>query len=242
MSLQNAVTGLQAAQANLSVISSNISNAQTPGYSRETIPLTSQILGGNGAGVTTGLTQRLIDDSLSRSVRTQDTAASAATTTDDYLQQIQSLFGQVNGGNSLGDVFGKFSGALQTLSTTPEDPIAQQNAVSVGQNLAQKLNEMSSGIQQTRAGIDGELANSVATLNSSLQNIAGFNIAITHAKATGQTTAALEDQRDQALDQVAKLIGVQDFVRPDGTMVVLTNTGKVLSRAGKGRSLACLHQ
>ena len=31
LSLQNALTGLQAAQANLAVISSNISNSQTPG-------------------------------------------------------------------------------------------------------------------------------------------------------------------------------------------------------------------
>jgi flagellar hook-associated protein FlgK len=228
IALQNALTGLQAAQTNLSIISSNISNAQTPGYSRESVPMQPQILGGVGAGVSVGLTQRQVDDSLSRSVRNQDTTASAATTTDNYLQQVQSLFGQVNDGNSLGDVFGKFSSALQTLSTTPDDPIAQQNAVAVGQNMAQKLNEMSSGIQQVRTGIDGDIAASVQSLNASLKNIAGFNAAITQAKSTGQPTAALEDQRDQALDDVAKLMGVQDFVRPDGTMVVLTNTGKVL--------------
>jgi flagellar hook-associated protein 1 FlgK len=64
--------------------------------------------------------------------------------------------------------------------------------------------------------------------HAQLQNIAQFNAAITHDRATGQSTAALEDQRDQALDQVAKLMGVQDFVRPDGTMVVLTTTGQVL--------------
>jgi flagellar hook-associated protein FlgK len=227
-SLQNALSGLHAAQANLSVISSNISNAQTPGYSRETIPLQSQILGGNGAGVTVGLTQRQVDDSLARSVRDQDTTTSAAMTTDSYLQQVQGLFGKVNGGNSLGDVFSKFSGALQTLSTTPEDPIAQVNAVSAGQNIVNNLNEMSSGIQQVRASVDSDIASSVSTLNTALQNIAGFNTAITHAKAADQSTAALEDQRDQELDQVAKLMGVHDFVRADGTMVVLSNTGKVL--------------
>jgi flagellar hook-associated protein 1 FlgK len=228
LSLQNALTGLQAAQANLSVISSNISNAQTPGYSRETVPLTSQIVGGTGAGVLVGLTQRQVDVNLATSARQQDTVASAATVTDNYYQQIQGLFGQVNDGNSLGDVFNKFSSALQTLSTSPEDPVAQQSAVAAGQSMAEKLNSLSSGIQQIRAGADTQLATDVETLNAQLQSIAQYNTAINRAIVTGQSTAALEDQRDRALDQVSKLIGVNDFVRPDGTMVVLTSTGQVL--------------
>src|SRR5215472_6268729 len=125
LSLQNALTGLQAAQANLAVISSNISNAQTPGYSREVVPLTTQVVGNTGAGVLVGVTQRQIDDNLANAARQQDTTASAASVTNTYFQQIQSLFGQVNDGNSLGDVFNKFSTAFQTLSTSPEDAVAQ---------------------------------------------------------------------------------------------------------------------
>lgn len=228
LSLNNALTGLQAAQTNLSVISSNIANAQTPGYSRETVPLESQIVGGNGAGVVTGLTQRQVDENLARAAREQDTIANAATTADTYFQQIQGLFGQVNSDDSLGTVFGKFASALQALAATPEDPIAQQSAVSAGQNIALKLNSMSAGVQQIRAGVDADLATSVTTLNTALQNIATYNNAITHAKANGESTASLEDQRDQALDQVSQLLGVHDFVRPDGSMVVLTTGGKVL--------------
>ena len=228
MSLQNALTGLQAAQQNLAVISSNITNAQTPGYSRETVPLSTQIVGNAGAGVLVGVTQRQVDENLAKGARGQDTAASAANTMDTYFQQIQSLFGQVNDGNSLGDVFNKFTAALQTLSTSPEDPVAQQSVVATGQTLTQKLNSISAGIQQIRSGTDAQIAVDVQTVNTQLANIAQYNQAITHDKAIGQSTAALEDQRDQALDQIAKLMGVQDFVRPDGTMVVLTTTGKVL--------------
>jgi len=228
LSLQNALTGLQAAQSNLAVISSNISNAQTPGYSRETVPLSTQVVGNVGSGVLVGVTQRQVDENLANSARQQDTVASAASATNTYFQQIQGLFGQVNDGNSLGDVYNNFATALQTLSTSPEDAVAQQNAVANAQSLAEKLNSMSSGIQQIRAGTDSQIATDVQTVNTQLQDIAQYNQAITHDKATGQSTAALEDQRDQALDQISKLIGVQDFARPDGTMVVLTTTGKVL--------------
>ncbi len=228
LSLQNALTGLQAAQANLAVISSNISNAQTPGYSRETVPLYEQIVGDTGAGVLAGLPQRQVDQNLANSAMQQDTVASAANAINTYFQQIQGLFGQVNDGNSLGDIFNKFSSAMQTLSTSPNDPIAQQGVIAAGQSLAEKLNSMSSGIQQIRAGADSQIAGDVQTVNAQLQAIAQDNAAITHAKAAGQSTATLEDQRDRALDQIAKLIGVQDFVRPDGTMVVLTTSGQVL--------------
>ena len=228
MSLQNALTGLQAAQQNLAVISSNITNAQTPGYSRETVPLSTQIVGNAGAGVLVGVTRRQVDENLANSARQQDTATGAANTMDSYFQQIQSLFGQVNDGSSLGDIYNKFTTALQTLSTSPEDAVAQQDAVAAGQSLTEKLNSMSTGIQQIRSGADAQIAVDVQTVNTQLANIAQFNQAITHDKAIGQSTAALEDQRDQALDQISKLMGVQDFVRPDGTMVVLTTGGKVL--------------
>lgn len=228
LSLQNALTGLQAAQANLAVISSNISNSQTPGYSREVVPLSTQVVATTGAGVLVGVTQREVDNNLADAARQQDTAASAASATNTYFQQIQSLFGQVNDGSSLGDVFNKFSAALQTLSTSPDDAVAQQGAVAAGQSLAQKLNSISAGIQQIRASADGQIAADVQTVNTQLQNIAQYNAAITHDKATGQSTATLEDQRDQALDQISKLMGVQDFTRPDGTMVVLTTSGQVL--------------
>src|SRR5262250_312457 len=102
LSLQTALTGLQAAQANLAVISSNITNSQTPGYSRETVPLITQVVGGVSTGVLVGVPQRQVDQNLANSALQQDTAASAASVTDTYFQQIQSLFGQVNDGNSLG--------------------------------------------------------------------------------------------------------------------------------------------
>jgi flagellar hook-associated protein 1 len=233
--VQNALSGIQAAQSNISLISSNISNAQTPGYSRETETLTPALINGAGSGVTVGIPQRQINQSLSTTARVQDTAASAAATAKSYFDQIQSLFGQVNDGSSLSDTFGTFTSALQTLSTTPNDQIAQQNAVSAAQSVATQLNTMSSGVQTIRATADGEISTDVGTVNQALQTIANINSQISHAKATGQATAALEDQRDQALDQVSKLMGVSSFVRGNDTMVVFTSTGQVLVDSTAGQ-------
>ncbi|HTZ79846.1 MAG TPA: flagellar hook-associated protein FlgK [Stellaceae bacterium] len=226
--LSNAMSGLQAAQSNIQLISSNISNAQTPGYSLETVTMTPKLLNGAGSGVQLGLAQRQINQTLATNARNQDTAANGASVANTYFQEIQNLFGQVNDGSSLSDTYGNFTSALQTLSTTPDDQISQQNVVATAGNLASQLNSLSSGIQTIRASADGDISNDVSAVNTALQQIANYNQQITHERAAGEPTAALEDQRDQALDQISKLMGVNALVRSNDTMVVFTSTGQVL--------------
>src|SRR5580658_379994 len=224
----NDVSGLTAAQANLTLISGNIANAQTPGYSRETLPQTSQILDNNGSGVDTGVAQRVSDQVLTASVRSQTSVTAAANTLNTYFQQIQNLFGQVSDANSLPDTLNQFSSALQTLATTPEDTVAQSNAVDAGQALASQLNGMSSAVQTLRGNADAEIGTSVTSANQLLTNIAGYNGAIARAQATGQSTATIADQLDQALAQLAQQMNITSFSRPDGSVVVMTGGGKTL--------------
>ncbi len=120
------------------------------------------------------------------------------------------------------------SSALQAAATTPQDPVAQGAAVSAGQQLAQTLNQLSAGIDSIRQGTDLAISTDIGTLNTALQSIANINTQVSQLRAEGQSTAVLEDQRDQALNQVAQLIGVTNFTTADGTMIVLTRTGQTL--------------
>ncbi|HWE75315.1 MAG TPA: flagellar hook-associated protein FlgK [Stellaceae bacterium] len=228
IALQDAMTGLRATQAQIQVISANIANAQTPGYSEETITQTPIRMPAGGAGVNTSIIQRVSDQLLTRQIATQTSASSAATTTNSYLQQLQTLLGQVGSGSTFTDAYNNFVSAMQTEAATPEDPVAQSAAVNAGQQLAQQLNSFSSGIQTLRAGTDSDINTAVTSLNTALNQIASLNGSIAQVKAEGQSTATLEDQRDQALTQVSQLIGVSSYERPDGSMVVLSSSGQTL--------------
>ena len=92
VALKDAITGLHATQAQIQVISANIANAQTPGYSEETITQTPIRMPAGGAGVQTSIIQRVSDQLLTTTLAKQSSASSAATTTNNYLQQLQSLF------------------------------------------------------------------------------------------------------------------------------------------------------
>jgi len=229
LSLDNAISGLQAAQTNLALISANIANANTPGYSNQTLPETTQIVAGQGGGgVSTGVAQRVTDTSLTNSLRDQNSVTSAAATLNTYYAQIQNLFGTVGAANSLADTLNQFSSALQTLSTTPEDTVAQANAITAGQQLTSQLNGLSQSIQTLRSRADSQIGAAVTQANTLINTIANDNTEIAQAHALGQSTATLEDQRDLAVQQLAQQLNIQTFTRSDDSMVVLTSGGKTL--------------
>ncbi len=234
IALQYALSGLSANQAQIQVLSGNVANAQTPGYARETLPQTSTPATFGGAGVITGQVQRAADGILQTAVLHQTSAAGAASTTDGYSQQIQNLLGQVNSGTTIADMLNRFASALQTLASTPQDPLAQQNAVNAGQQLAEQLNSLSGGIQSIRQSADNQIAADVSTVNSAVDTIATLNGQISQLQALGQPTASLQDQRDQAIAQIAKYVGINTYARPDGTVEVLTTQGKTLVDGSTG--------
>lgn len=225
--LQTALAGLDATQAQIQVISTNIANVQTPGYSQEVLPQET-VVSSAANSVETGAIQRVVNQVLNSNLVSQTTTASAASTLNTYYQQIDGILGEVSSGGTVNNALDNFLSAMQTVATTPQDPVAQGSAITAGQTLAQTLNQVSASVQSIRQGTDTELSTDVTTLNTALQSIASLNGQISQLQAEGQSTAALQDQRDQALTQVSQLIGVNSFVTSDGSMVVLTTTGQTL--------------
>ena len=58
--------------------------------------------------------------------------------------------------------------------------------------------------QDLRQQADRDIATTVDQINTRLDAIAKLNFEIARAKATGQTTADLEDQRDQAIGMLSQ--------------------------------------
>jgi len=78
IALKDAMTGLRATQAQIQVISANIANAQTPGYSEQTITQTPIRMPAGGAGVQTSIIQRISDQLLTTTLARQSSASAGA--------------------------------------------------------------------------------------------------------------------------------------------------------------------
>lgn len=229
VSLYSALSGLQTNQAALQVISENVTNANTVGYTRKIALPQTVTLDGSAAGVELGDIARNVDPHLVAESNDALSQLAAIDVQSNYYQRIQDLYGQPDSNTSISARIGDLGAALLELSATPESPALQIDAVNKAVTLAQQLNDMADQIQTLRTQADQDIAAKLRTVNDKLQAVAELNADIASRLAIGQSAADLQDQRDQAVQVLSELIGVKTFTRESGEMVVMTPDGRVLA-------------
>lgn len=229
-----AFSGLSATSVQISVTSSNISNADTTGYTEKTANQSSSVTNGVGTGVTvTGITST-VDKLLLKSLISATSDLGSADTTNTYLTSLEKLYGSTSStddsstGTSLANSIASLESALLSLASTPSSASLQSNVVSALDDVASQLRETSSGIQKLRADADQDIASSIDDVNTDLQQIADLNAAIKQTAATGQSTADLEDQRNTALQDVASKMNISYFTASNGDLQIYTTSGQAL--------------
>lgn len=229
LSLFSALSGLQANQAALTVISGNVSNANTEGYTRKSAQAETVTLNGTTAGVVLSDLTRNVDSYLVSETNQSLATLSAVDVKTSFYQRIQDLYGKPDSNNSVGARLNDLSTSLQQLAATPESLPRQIDAVNKAVAAARQLNEMSNEIQNLRTQADRDIEVKLETVNSQLETIAKMNTDIVRNLASGQPTADLEDQRDQAVRILSELVGVKTFTRNTGELVVMTPDGQILA-------------
>jgi flagellar hook-associated protein 1 FlgK len=219
-------------QVKISVASSNISNADTTGYTVKTANQVATVSGGVGTGTTiTGITSS-VDKLLLKSLMQATSALGSADTSNTYLNQLQALYGSSSGtdssGTSLANTIAELETAISSLSGTTSSAALQANAVSALDAVASQLRDTSSGIQDLRSDVGQKIDSSVDDVNDQLKIIASLNAQIKQAAASGQSTGDLEDQRNTALQDVASKMDVSYFISSSGDMQVYTTSGQAL--------------
>jgi flagellar hook-associated protein 1 FlgK len=232
VALRIATSSLMTTQVKISVASSNISNADTTGYTVKTANQVATVSGGVGTGTTiTGITSN-VDKLLLKSLMQATSALGSADTSNTYLNQLQALYGSSSGtdssGTSLANTIADLETAISSLSGTTSSAALQANAVSALDAVASQLRDTSSGIQDLRSDVDQKIDSSVDDVNDQLKIIASLNAQIKQATASGQSTGDLEDQRNTALQDVASKMDVSYFISSSGDMQVYTTSGQAL--------------
>ncbi|QPF82852.1 flagellar hook-associated protein FlgK [Bradyrhizobium genosp. L] len=224
--LSTAMSGLRATQASLSLVSSNVANAETPGYVKKTLNQVAGTTGAYGSSVLISGVNRQLDEFLQTQLRTETSGAAYADVRSDFLTNLQGVYGNPDSTGTIEDSYNKFLTALQGLSTSPESQSARIGAVNAAQSLAQQLNATSQGIQTLRANAEAGINDSVNTANNAMQQIARINVQL--QATSGQTdasTAAMLDQRDQYISQLSQLMDIRTVTNSQNQVTVFTNSG-----------------
>src|SRR5712675_2370271 len=173
--LYTAMSGLRATQASLALVSSNVANAETPGYVRKTVNQITGVTGDFGSSVRINGVNRELDQYLQTQIRTEMSGASYADVRSTYLANLQTVYGNPDSSGTLEDTFNKLTTAVQGLSTSPDSQSARIGVVNAAQALAQQLNVTTQGIQNLRASAETGISDSVTTANNAMQQIALIN-------------------------------------------------------------------
>jgi flagellar hook-associated protein 1 FlgK len=223
--LATAMSGLRANQASLSIISSNVANAQTPGYVTQASNQIELASGGDGSTVLTTGVNRQLDLFVQGQLRTETSGGGYADQTANILGQLQSVYGTPGGSGTLETTYSNFTSALQALSTSSGNSSAQSVALSAAQSLAQQLNTTTQGIQSLRTNVEQDIGNSANLANAAMTQIAQINTRLQGLSPTDPAAATLMDQRDGALNQLSKLMDIRAITDQSNQTNVFTNAG-----------------
>ena len=228
-SLTTALSGLRVSQQQIDIISNNVANVGTEGYTRKLLPQSSQVVDGRSIGVIGGTVVRSVDLRLERDLWTQVSAVGALDVKSTYLNRVDQFHGAPAANISVAAEVSKLQDTFAALANSPDDQFLLTDVVDQAQDTAKKINDLADYYSVLRNDVQNDASTVVQSINDLLNQVAEYNTQIRFAKAGGRTTAAIEDVRDQAVNDLAALIDVSVFARGDGVLVVQTLEGVELA-------------
>lgn len=231
--LSNAVSGLTAVSRGTETVAANLANASTPGYARREVVLSPQGLGANSGGVRIHGIARIVNAGLLAETRLAEAARSEAAVKLAFTKEMETVIGLPGEAGSLGDLLTAFQSALLFASVRPDDSLRLSEAVAAGKGLADQLNAASKAVQEARTKADAAIASDVALLNTSLERVAYLNRRIAIISAEGSDASSLKDERQAVIDQIARIVPVQEVLRDNDQVALFTTEGAVLLDGSK---------
>lgn len=232
---------LDAGQSALSIVANNVANANTPGYTEETPnwqenpPV--EINGASyGSGVTetgaTSLRDRVLEERLDQ----QQQSASASSARLTALNNVQALFTPDSGSASAtaGDIGSDITGffdSFSSLEANPTDNALRQQVLSSASTLAGDVSNAAASLNQQRAALDQNASGITSQVNSLTGAIAQLNLQI-QSTSPGADAGTLEDDRQQDLSQLSKLIGINQISTENNGLSITATSGQLLLSGG----------
>ena len=228
LALNNALSGLNVNQQSLSVLSQNIANANTQGYTRKVINQSALYLDGRGAGVSIESVTRKVDDYLLRSIRLQGGVVGRTEVTSDYADRTQLLLGRPGSQNSLPSFIGNFFNSIQTLAQTPENTTLRVGAVNSATALTREFRSLSQSLQDMRLQTENDIVQSINIINATLRDLKALNATIVNDTQLGKNVGELLDRRDRALATLSEYLDIGTYQQANGQINVFTSSGASL--------------
>ncbi len=231
---------LGATSAWTSTVSQNLTNANTPGYSRQSANIAAvtpaDMIGNSYLGM--GSVLQSVTQSRDRFVEAQMSSAlgnqSYSAAQMNALQSITSF----DTGNGIGPALSTFYTKLTALSQDPGSASLREAAVASATTLANAFGSTASELAGARTALDSQISGKLGQINADSAQIASLNLQIRQAKASGGSPNDLLDARQKVADDLSKLTGAHSVANTEEDLNMVLPNGVALVSAGQAAVLS----
>lgn len=227
-SLRTGLSGIMASQNAIRTTGHNISNAETPGYTRQRSTITTrtpddmeQFQIGRGADVT-GV-ERLVNKQLETRIQNSNSELSNLTEQKEALSRVEQIFNELSE-NDIGSSINQFFNSIQELSKSPEDASVRQQVVSNGKQLTEQVQFTANRLLKARKNLNGQIVQKVNEINSQTERIAQLNKEIVRSENGGLdkgTANDLRDRRSKLIKELSSNLEVRTNETDSGSLQVM---------------------
>ena len=236
--LNTAVSGLLSYQRALSTTSHNISNVNTPGYSRQRVEFEANVpsfSGGSfiGNGVHIESVSRVYEQFLTREVRDTTSVYSRLEKFGELASHIDDVLADPQGGIS--PALHEFFVSAQNVADDPTSSTTRFAMIDNAQTLAARFDSIDNRLEELTQNTASEIRAVVDEINEIVVAIRDVSLALKDASASGQVTqqsSDLLDKRDQLLGELAELVDISVINEQENQISIFIGNGQtVLSDA-----------
>ncbi|MGM0876455.1 MAG: flagellar hook-associated protein FlgK [Bacillota bacterium] len=253
MGLETAKRGMFAQQSALHTTGNNISNANTPGYTRQRVNFQStesypslginrpQIPGQIGTGVEAGSVQRVRESFLDTQYRQENNKLGYWDSRANSLEKMEEIMNEPSD-TGLSKTLDRFWQSLQDLALDPTNAGARSVVRERGIAVAETFNYLSTSLKSVQGDLKNELDVSVKEINSIANQLNNINKQISEIEPHGYLPNNLYDERDLLLDQLSSLANIKITSQKSGgnALEIAEGTFTVEIIDDNGKSLGTL--
>jgi flagellar hook-associated protein 1 FlgK len=225
-----AKTALMASQRSISVISHNIANANTDGYSRQRAIMETRDPSESGGllfgrGVTISEIRRVYDPFIEATLQDAISNYSYYNSKGTVLSNVEGIINDLATEYGLSFAINDFFNGFQDVSNAPSSATERDSLLAKASVLTDTLQNIDQRIKQELTSIGGQVDALVTEVNSLGARIADANDEIRFMQNRGLNPNDLLDLRDVLLRDLSEVVDISTYTDNDGSLTVLLGTG-----------------
>lgn len=209
-----AVSGLLGSQKSLYTVSHNITNAETPGYSRQKASQRAANafnlpgIGLLGTGAEVYSIDRIRDSYTDYKYWTESAPKGEWEVKNKNLEQVEVLFNEPSD-SSFRQYLDDFFTSLENLSTNPSDMSYRADVREKAVAFTKHINDTAKRLANLKEELNGTIKTKVDTINDLSHQIGALNKQIYSLEIGGTKANDLRDKRELLIDELSKIANVQ---------------------------------